>query len=244
MLIGAVATARYVHRSESHRAWMRILGVIPWEAGLLLLAYLAWRGLRGGGALVEDPGLGIQRPSLLIIAFPLILLAAAGVVGARLFAASARWIRGRSGGFHPSAYLAVHRLAGGGRLALALVAGSALALGVLVQSQTLVRSLETTVHAKARVYVGSDAQLRVDYHSQSPDGLDFPLTRVVRYPAAGALSSGGPSTCSPWTMRRSPQPLTGTMRSLGRLWPRSPSGSACRRAPRFPSCLPGEPRRP
>jgi putative ABC transport system permease protein len=191
VLIGAVATARYLYRSESHRAWMRVLGVIPWEAGLLLLAYLAWRGLRGGGALVEDPALGIQRPSLLITAFPLILLAAAGVVGARLFAASARWIRGRSGGFRPSAYLAVHRLAGGGRLALALVAGSALALGVLVQSQTLVRSLETTVHAKARVYVGSDVQLRVDYHSQSPDVLDFPLTRVVRYPAAGVLSSGG-----------------------------------------------------
>jgi putative ABC transport system permease protein len=191
VLIGAVATARFLHQSESHRGWMRILRVIPWEAGLLLLAYLAWRGLRGGGALVEDPALGIQRPSLLIIAFPLILLAAAGLIGARLFAASARWIRARSGGFPPSAYLAVHRLAGGRLLALALVAGSALALGVFVQSQTLVRSLETTVHAKARVYVGSDVQLRVDYQSLSPDEPDVPLTRVVRYPAAGVLSNGG-----------------------------------------------------
>jgi hypothetical protein len=231
-LIGAVATVRYLHQSESRRAWMRTLSVIPWEVGLLLVAFLAWRDLRGGGALVQDPALGIQRPSLLIIALPLLLLAAAGLIGARLFSASARWMRGRSGAFPPSAYLAVHRLAGGRLLALALVAGSALALGVFVQSQTLVRSLETTVHAKARVYVGSDVQLRVDYQSQTPRGLDVPLTRVVRYPAAGVLSSGGTfdllavdhatfSYAAYWNDAFSGTPVAEIARRLG-----APSGSS------------------
>ncbi len=190
ILLGAVAAVRYLRESEHHRARLALLAEVPWEIGLLVLAYLAWRRLDAGGALTTDDALGVQRPSLLLIVFPLLLLSGVGLLAARLFQVAARAARARSDRFPSPAYLAVRRIAGGSRLVMALVAASALALGVFVQSQAMVRSLRSTVAAKARVFVGSDVQARIDYGNVVPSEFPFPMTRVVRLPSAGTLSDG------------------------------------------------------
>ncbi|HEX9123105.1 MAG TPA: hypothetical protein VF984_07055, partial [Actinomycetota bacterium] len=190
VLLGAVAAVRFLRESEHHRARLAVFAAVPWEIGLLLLAYLAWRRLRTGNALTADLTLGVQRPSLLLIVFPLLLLGGAGLLGARLFQSAARGARGRSDRFPAPAYLAIRRVAGGPRLVVAMVAGSALALGIFVQSQAMVRSLQSTVAAKAGVFVGSDVQARIDYGNVVPSTFPFPMTRVVRFPSAGTLSTG------------------------------------------------------
>jgi putative ABC transport system permease protein len=191
LLLGVVAAVGYLRETVHRRTRIGVLAAVPWEAGLLLLAFLGWRRLDGGGALVTGRALEIQRPSLLLVVFPLLLLAGAGLLGARLFQIAARYVRSRSRRLAAPAYLAVHRVAGGARLALALVAGSALALGIFIQSQAMVRSLRTTVDAKAGIYVGSDVEARIDYQNVVPGHFAFPMTRVVRFPSAGTLSTGG-----------------------------------------------------
>jgi putative ABC transport system permease protein len=72
-----------------------------------------------------------------------------------------------------------------------LVAGSAISLGILVQGQGLVSSLETTVEAKAKVFLGSDVQGRVDYQTPVPESFPMPMTRVVRRLQAGSFQPAG-----------------------------------------------------
>jgi len=100
--------------------------------------------------------------------------------------------RHRPGPFRPASYLAVRRLAATSRLPFLLVTGAVLCLGISLQAQTTVRSLQTTVDAKAKVYVGSDVQGRLDHRTPSPKALAFPFTRVVRYPSGALLSTDEP----------------------------------------------------
>jgi hypothetical protein len=60
---------------------------------------------------------------------------------------------------------------------------------VFVQASTLVRSLQTTVEAKAEIYVGSDAQARIDDSMVTPSTLQggVPFTRVTRLATAGTF---------------------------------------------------------
>jgi putative ABC transport system permease protein len=99
--------------------------------------------------------------------------------------------RERSGQARPTWFTVVHRLAGSSDLVLLMLAASILALGTFVQGRTLVRSLETTVDAKARVFVGSDAHGWVGPDAEIPAGFPLPATRVIRQFEAGTLNPGG-----------------------------------------------------
>ena len=90
------------------------------------------------------------------------------------------------------AYLAVHRLAARSRLTLLLIAAAGICLGLFVQAQTVARSMQTTVDAKAGVYVGSDVQARIDSVNATPEDFPLPVTRSVRRIQAGELRPGVP----------------------------------------------------
>jgi hypothetical protein len=189
LVLSIVAGLRYA--SESHRPGTRLrsLAALPIGIGVLLLAWLAWRAIQRHGALSIDATLKVERPSLALLFFPLLLLGGAGLVGAAAFKLVARGLRRRRALPSPT-YLAVHRVAAGTPLAEALIAAFALALGIFVQSQATVRSLQATVDAKAGIYVGSDVDARITYTDAVPRRFAFPTTRIVRFPAAGTLPSG------------------------------------------------------
>jgi putative ABC transport system permease protein len=191
-VVGLVSGLSYLREFEHHRERAARLARLPWEVLLLAGAALAFRRLDAGGAFVTDPATGTQRPSLALVVFPILLLAGGGLLGARALGAALRAVRRRSGPFRPASYLAVRRLAASSRLPVLLVAGAVLCLGISLQAQTTVRSLQATVDAKARIYVGSDVQGRLDYRTPSPRALPFPFTRVVRYPSGALLSTGEP----------------------------------------------------
>lgn len=190
--IAVVATVSFLRQSEHHRSRLRILAAFPWELVLIALSLLILGRLRSGGAVVVDRDLGVEAPSLLLFAFPIAFLAGVTALVARLIVLSLRWLRGRSTGWGTPAFLAVHRLAARSRLTLLLIAAAGLCLGLFVQAQTVARSMEVTVDAKAGVYVGSDVQARIDSINETPERFPLPLTRVVRRLQAGELRTTVP----------------------------------------------------
>jgi putative ABC transport system permease protein len=187
-LLGLIATIAYLGSSERASSG-RSLRWIPWELPVLAVGWLELERIRSIGALTAGSG-GVDRPSSLVMAVPILLLAGALGVSVRLFRWVAAWLRGRSGRYGPASFLAVHRLAAAPALTAALFVASGLCLGVFVEGQTLVRSLQTTVEAKAKIFVGSDVQGRIDRGTEPIGPLPVPVTRVTRLPQAGTMDTG------------------------------------------------------
>jgi putative ABC transport system permease protein len=188
LLLGLIATIAYLGSGERASSAVS-LRWIPWELPVLAVGWLELDRMRSIGALTAGSG-GVDRPSSLVLAVPILLLAGALGIGVRLFRLVAAWLRGRSGRYGPASFLAVHRLAAAPALTAALFVASGMCLGVFVEGQTLVRSLQTTVEAKAKIFVGSDVQMRIDRATEPISPLAVPVTRVTRLSTAGTLDTG------------------------------------------------------
>ena len=190
LLLGLVASASFARRSESASQRFGSLARVPWEVALLVLSMFFLAQLIRGGALVTNGATGVTRPSVYLLLFPILFIASFGTLAARSFQGLLRRVRERSDGLGSAGYVAVHRLAGAPRLTVLLFGAAALALGIFVHAQTIVRSLETTVDAKALLFVGSDVQGTIQRDIPVPDDFDLPHTVVTRVLEAGVVSPG------------------------------------------------------
>lgn len=190
VLLAIVAGITYVRVVDPHGRRFAGLVKIPWELAIAALAYVALQHLRDGGAFVKDPATGIVAPSLALVAFPFLFLAAFATLAARVARLAFAWLRRATARAGPASYLAARRLAAAGSLTVLLVAAAGLCLGTFLHAQIVSRSLGTTVDAKAGVFVGSDVQGRLDYQTPLPTSFSLPTTRVVRLPAGFKLPSG------------------------------------------------------
>ena len=188
LLLGLVSALSFIRTFEVHALRGR-LAWVPWEVLAIAVSLWILARLRGGGALVEDPRLDIQRPSALLLAFPVLFVAGFATLAARLVVAAARRWAPRLGA-SPASYLAVHRLTSLPGLTVLLVGATALCLGVFVNGQTLVRSLRATADAKAGVFVGSDVQVRIDFDAPEQGSFPLPLTRATWLTSAGRIQPG------------------------------------------------------
>ncbi len=188
-MLGLVSGISFIRTFEVH-ALKRRLAWVPWE--LLAIAGALWvlARLNSGGALIEDPRLDIRRPSALLLAFPVLFVAGFATLGARLAVEALRRSGSRTERRSPAMYLAIHRLTGLPRLTILLVAAAALCLGIFVNARTMVGSLRSTVDAKARVFVGSDIAVRIDYAAPEQERFPLPITRATRLKYAGSLLPG------------------------------------------------------
>ncbi|MGZ8635742.1 MAG: hypothetical protein ACXWX2_02050 [Actinomycetota bacterium] len=227
ILVGVVSAAVFPRRVEHRASHLRVLARTPWELLLLAFAIFCLRRLRAEGSIVGTSE--VRRPSGYLVLFPITLIAGSALLGARVLVRAAVAGRARSGGLRPSSFLAAHRLAGRPGLSTLVVATGALCLGAFVYAQTVVRSLEVTLEAKAKLFVGSDVQARVDPETPLPEGLRLPITRVTRVLAAGTLSPGGEpfdllaidpdtfATAAYWDEHFSDTPLDQLVRALGQV---------------------------
>jgi hypothetical protein len=190
LLLGVTSTVSYLRTGSSRRSRLGWLLRLPWELGLIGLAIYVLRRLQTGGAFVFDRSLQVKKPSVLLLSFPLLSVAGFAIAGARLFAMSLRRLRNRGGQGASTAYLAIRRLTGAPGLTVLLVSASAVCLGVFVQAQAVTRSLETTVDAKAKLFVGSDVQGRVLDVTPLPRPFALPITKVTEVQEAGTLPNG------------------------------------------------------
>lgn len=229
--VAVVSGAAVLGHVGQHRARLSVAARLPWEVALLGLALFAIGELRAGSAPV--PNGPLQRPSSFLLVFPVALIGGIGLLGARLFREGSRRLRERSRGFGAARYLAVQRLAGAPDLTVLLVAACALCVGVFVQAQTMVDSLQTTVEAKARIFVGAETQAWVAEDTEPPPGAGISITKVTRRPMAGitvpgsqafdllGVDAGTLASAAYWNEDFSDRPLAGIMRLL-----REPRGGA------------------
>jgi putative ABC transport system permease protein len=189
LVVGIVSGVSFVRTFGEHGRRRR-LAWVPWE--ILAIAAGLWVliRLRSGGALIEDPRLDISRPSALLLAFPVLFVAGFAALGARLLVHVLRRSGEGVGKRSQAGYLAVHRLTANPQLTVLLVAAAALCLGIFVNAQTMVRSLRSTVDAKALVFVGSDVSVLIDSFAPEQERFPLPLTRATRLKYAGALVPG------------------------------------------------------
>ncbi len=233
LLLAATSTISYVGTGNSQRGGLGRLIRIPWELGLIGLSVYVLHLLQTGGAFVFDRSLQVRKPSILLLSFPLLSISGLAIAGARLFTIALRRLRAHRGEGASAGYLAIRRLTGASGLTALLVSASAVCLGIFVQAQAVTRSLETTVDAKAKLFVGSDVQGQVNDFTPLPRSFPFPITRVTEVQTTGTLPSGAqfdllavdPSTLAaaaywdPAFSRLSMQQITA---ALSRSGPRAP----------------------
>lgn len=191
LAVVALATvATWFLRSDAHPRRLGALARVPWELLAIGFAVVAFGELRAdlvGG----PPTLEAGPPSPYLFMLPIAVIGGAAALGARGFRLGARWLRGRAGRMRPWSYLAVHRLADASGLSMILFAAAGLSLGIFVQGQTIVGSLDRTVDAKARVFVGGDVEAWVPEEAAVPPGFGFPATRVTSIPEVGTADPRG-----------------------------------------------------
>jgi putative ABC transport system permease protein len=184
LLLAAVTWASVrAEEREGPGRFREVLARPLWEAVVLVLAAAALYELQTrGGQPVRVPGEPARVDRFLVL-FPLLLMAGLSGLAARgagrLLALGARPIRARARP-RPAAFLAARRLAAAPRLVLLLVAGSALAVGVLAYAGTLVASTRAGAHDKARVLVGSDTSVATRVPAEGLAGSGLAATRVQR----------------------------------------------------------------
>src|SRR5829696_2603914 len=179
-LLGLVAGARSRGMTE------RGIGIrpglaakVPWELGVLTLAGLAYQRLTSQGPPVAT-GTEPPRIDLLLLAFPMLFLVGTVALAVRLLGLVVGRLRTAGAAWPHALYLAARRVAHGARLALLLVAASALSIGVMVYAATLTLSVRTTLDAKARTFVGSDVSVE-GFTRDAAMPADLDATVVDRY---------------------------------------------------------------
>jgi putative ABC transport system permease protein len=179
-LLGAVTAVAVSSHSHEGSERLRRLSAWPWEVALIVVALvLLQRWLAAGSVLDEDPT-AIPKPGLYSLVFPILFIAGCAGLAARLFRAALRAGRDRAEIEGTSAYLAVNRLAGSKGLALLLVTGATLALGVFFYARTVVTSLQDAVVSRSYLFNGSDVAAQIRRDQEVPHNFGFPATKVTR----------------------------------------------------------------
>ena len=208
----------------------------PWEVPALVLAVAALVELRGRPTLIvlaeED-----TRVDLLVLLLPVALLAGlGGLVGRIAVAAIGRRRRLGPGRWPVPLWLALRRLSAAGPRAVAVFAGAAVSLGMVVFATTLTRSLTTTLHAKSTVRVGAAQAVTVLAPRPLPLGPSWAgqATTVVRtteraLPALGrppatvlGVDAGSFERGAAWDPSYAGASLDSLLRRLGTEGPGSP----------------------
>jgi putative ABC transport system permease protein len=180
VLLGLVAGVRarsLSARPVGARASWR--GKVPWELAVLGLAAWSYRRIGIEGVPVAR-GADVPRIDLLALAFPLLFVVGTVALAGRLLVLVLGRLRRRGSTWPDWLYLAARRLGSAPRVAVILVAASAMAVGVLVYAAALTLSLRTTLEAKARVAIGGDAAVNLNGDQPVPEALAGSATKVWR----------------------------------------------------------------
>lgn len=180
VLLGVIAGLRARSLSTrpvgAHVSWR---SKVPWELGVLALAAWSYRRIGIEGVPVAR-GADVPRIDILALAFPLLFVVGTVLLAGRLLVLVLGRLRRRGATWPDWLYLAARRLGSAPRVAVILVAASAMAVGVLVYAATLTLSLRTTLEAKARVAIGGDAAVNLNGDQPVPEALDGSATKVWR----------------------------------------------------------------
>ncbi|KQS68518.1 FtsX-like permease family protein [Modestobacter sp. Leaf380] len=165
---------------------------VPWEVGLLLAAGWCWALLQGRDAVVSERG--VAQVDGLLVAFPLLGVAGAAVLTARLLTALLPRLRRWAARRRPTVFLAVNRLAAARAATATLLVAVTLPVAVLGYTATLTAGSRATLEAKVGVQIGAGAAvLSVSRFDPTP-AVTAAGAYVVRYGSASVTDPEGGRT--------------------------------------------------
>lgn len=182
-----VQRARALHPGRPRR--LR-LGALPWELPLGWATVVSYQRL-GDWGIPVGRGANVSRVDVWGLLFPVLFLVTAVAVLSRLLALGLRPLRTISRSWPTALYLGVRRVARYRLAVLGLVAASAMAAGVLGYAASMNRSLDATLQAKAKTFVGSDLAVRVPTEAEVPSELAGRATRITLHWDARVDAGGG-----------------------------------------------------
>ncbi len=186
-LTAASAFLRLFDTGSRPLPWLRFL---PWELPLLVVAFWLLHQVQSGGGLAGSGTSDTHHPTLAVFIFPLLLVAAAAGLAARLVR---RLLRGRScrrvRALPPALYLAVRRLAAARGVLVTLAVVSSVAFGAFFYAETLAASLAKTTNEKAYIATGSDVSAQILDGTSLPRSFPYPITELQYSNDDGALAS-------------------------------------------------------
>ncbi|MEA2509519.1 MAG: putative transport system permease protein [Actinomycetota bacterium] len=155
---------------------------VPWEFGLLLLAGASYYEINARGSAPLVSGNGDIHVDTLTLLFPILFVAGAAGLAARLLGRILEPLRRVPGGRWPSSlYFAVKRLANAPRAGVMLVTAATVSIGILLYAGTLAASIEASSRAKAEVFIGSDVATPIAFDaSHHVPHLGYPATPVTK----------------------------------------------------------------
>jgi putative ABC transport system permease protein len=160
----------------------------PWELALLIAAAACWVLLRSRDAVLSTGG--VAQVNGLLVAFPLLGIAGAAVLLARLLTALLPRLRRWAGRRSPAVFLAVNRLAAVRLATATLLVAVTLPVAVLGYTATLTSSAQATLDAKVGVQIGAGrAVISLSRFAPTAE-IDRVGTFVVRYDGSAAVPSG------------------------------------------------------
>lgn len=161
---------------------------VPWELTLLLAAGACWLALQGRDAVVSEGG--VAQVNGLLVAFPLLGLAGAAVLTARVLTGLLPRLRRWAGRRRPPVFLAVNRLAAARLATATLLVAVALPVAVLGYTATLTASSRATLDAKVGVQIGAGAAVLSVSRFEPTPAITAAGTYVVRYADASVAGTG------------------------------------------------------
>ena len=176
LTIGAVVAWRSRPHAR-HAARRRWFAALPWELLLAWLTVVSYRRLGDWGVPIGR-GAEVSHVDLLGLMFPVLFLVTVVAVTSRLLSWTARPLRAASRRWPTALYLGVRRVTRYRVAILGLLAASSIAAGVLGYAATMSRSLDATLEAKAKTYVGSDVAVRLDADEALPTEIQDRSTEV------------------------------------------------------------------
>jgi putative ABC transport system permease protein len=155
------------------------LAKAPWELIVLALAGASLYEILSRGTRPVVSGGAPAKLDVLILLFPILFVAGASGLAVRVVSRLLPALRAAGGRRSHATYLASRRVAAAPRMALALVTATALAIGILVYSGALNRSVGATSDAKALVFIGSNVSATVAEDIPVPAALKGRATKVT-----------------------------------------------------------------
>jgi putative ABC transport system permease protein len=221
-LLAVVAGLRARNATERpighRRGWVAI---VPWELLLLAAAGVLFLRLRGEAAVTEVDD--VAQVNLLLVAFPLLLLAGGAALVVRLIAFALPAVRRWSGRWPVAGYFAIRRITGAPIVSVVLLAAASLPIAVLSYSGAITATLQQTIAGKSLIYAGSEVALSsVDTLHRTP-ATDRVGTIVTRYSSVSlgtddaeviAIDPATFARSAYWDGRFSAQSLNSMMKSL------------------------------
>jgi putative ABC transport system permease protein len=162
---------------------------VPWELVLLVAAGWCWLLLRSRDAVLSTGG--VAQVNGLLVAFPLLGIAGAAVLFARLLTALLPRLRRWAGRRAPAVFLAVNRLAAGPLATATLLVAVTLPVAVLGYTATLTSSAQATLDAKVGVQIGAGRAVISLSRFAPTAAIDRVGTFVVRYDGTVSARAAG-----------------------------------------------------